>query len=424
MPENIARFPVETISVQLKRTSPVDRPINDDVAYVVATRFNLRLNARPTTKSSHLGGRNRPDSLGYESYWQSRIDIFERVCLPSMLNLSPRPHAWFIAFGDLVLPNVRALFQRLEAIPWIVPYVAQEAGSQYARTLAGKLAEHARLLGKSALCTTRLDSDDSLHQQFIGTLDKAIEQLRTEHRSEAPTSLNFVYGLVESSGQLSVYLRGTNMFQSVWAPIDATLGPYSFKHDQVRNLMPLIEIVTNLPMWIYHRHDDAIDTPSALVRDRLPLTDPGQFFPLFGLTADTGAARTAAIVIPAPPVSRVMPELSAKHDRGAAQLRAAGRWTKTQRAAAVEFALDMKLAELAFWLSSESSEWIDAAEVLNEIERAEPSFLGSAQLVDLARLLEERAVLPEAVRAYERALRVVSLERDRSIERHELQTSS
>jgi hypothetical protein len=75
-------------------------------------------------------------------------------------------------------------------------------------------------------------------------------------------------------------------------------------------------------------------------------------------------------------------------------------------------------------LSSESSEWIDAAEVLNEIERAEPSFLGSAQLVDLARLLEERAVLPEAVRAYERALRVVSLERDRSIERHELQTSS
>lgn len=291
MPENANRFPVEMISIQLKNSDQVDRVVNDDVAFLVATRFNIRLNSGAATKSRHLRGRNRPESPEYDAYWQSRVDIFERVCLPSVLNLKPRPDAWFIAFGDVELPCVRNLIQRLEKIPGIVPYLSSENGPQNAKTLVGMLAEHARLISKAYLCTTRLDSDDSLNYAFVGALDKTITQLRANHKSDEQRSLNFLYGLAESTGQLSVYLRGSNMFQSVWAPLDTTLGPYSFKHDRIRNLMPLVEIVTNLPMWMYHRHDEAVDTPSALVRDRLPLTDPDLYYPLFGLSSNTWAAK-------------------------------------------------------------------------------------------------------------------------------------
>lgn len=423
MPAAVARYPVETISIQLKRNKPTVELVNTDVAFTIATRFNVRLNAGPISKSQHLKGRNRPDSPEYETYWQSRVDIFERVCLPSVLNLSPLPHAWFIAFGDVDLPCVRGLIERLAVTPWIVPYMAPEIGSGSARTLVARLQAHAASIEKSHLCATRLDSDDSLQGTFVGALDKAVTELRCLGLGGEVRSLDFMYGLAESSGQLSVYLRGTNMFQSVYSPREAGLGPYSFVHDRVRNVMPLLEIITNLPMWMYHRHDDAIDTPSALVQDRLPLTDVRIYYPLFGLQPGTGAARAApssgpgdADRAPAP-----SPENEpAPIDRA---LRNADSWSDDQRAVAVELALSKNLAEVAFWLSADSTEWIDPLEVLREIEVGDVGFLSSARFVELGRLLDKRGFGKEAVRAYDRALRLAPLDVDLRHTRNKLACS-
>jgi hypothetical protein len=304
-----------------------------------------------------------------------------------MLHLLPRPHAWYIAFGDMELPCVRSMIERLEAFPWIVPYAS--AGRTSKDT--SLLAEHAKQLGKSHLCVTRLDSDDSLHQQFIGALDLAITALSKAGQHDTQQSLNFMYGLVEASGQLSVYLRGSNMFQSVYAPSDRSQGAYAIPHDRIRKLMPLVEIITNLPMWMYHRHDEAVDPPGAIARSRLPLTDPEFYYPLFGLAPALGAADRS-------------PGLDAYDHRATG---AQGHGLESEREPAVSnanLALAMGLPELAFWLSSGSIEAIDPVEVLREIETAEPSFVDSARMAALGQFLELRGYIEEAFRAFDRAI--------------------
>jgi hypothetical protein len=328
------------------------------------------------------------------------LELFERVCIPSVLNLIPRPDGWFIGFGDVEPAYILGLLERLSIYPWIRPYVRRKGESGSDAPVEKLLGDHARLLGKSYVCSTRFDSDDSLHRQFIGALDRAISQLRERGFPDQPRCLNVLYGLMQTGGELSVYLRRTNMFESIFEPVDTVKGPYLGGHDDIRALMPLVEVVTNLPMWIYHRHQDALEPSWVTARDRLPLTNPEQHYPLFGLPPETAAALKAQASAPsdetAPP--RVDP-------RGqASALRDAPFWRSDQLAAAVELASAQSQPELARWLAAPANEEIDAALVLCEFEAAPLAFLNGSLHAHLAKLLLEQGEIVGALRAYDYAM--------------------
>ncbi len=284
------RHPTTVISVKFRRGEPRASFQNQDVAFVPVTRFNLRIHVKGGGRNDHLGGRHLVESADYEAYWRRRIDIFERVCVPSVLNLTPRPDAWYIAFDDVVPEYISALLDRLSMHPWIVPYFLNRRGGWNTETLTGMLTGQLTALGKHFLCSTRFDSDDSLHQQFYGVLDRAISRLREIGMLDETRCLNPTYGLAEAGGALTIYLRPHSMFESIFEPVESLNGPQRGPHDRITEKMPLVEIVTNYPMWIYHRHEANLDGPFSRFSDQLQLSNPVEHFAEFGLDPEGGSA--------------------------------------------------------------------------------------------------------------------------------------
>lgn len=406
MEEDTFRHPVDLITVGLQADQPDRNLQNDDVAFILATRFNVRMNIAKRNRWSHLEGRHFSESPEYDVYWRRRLDIFERVCIPSVLNLTPRPDAWFIAFGDVEPDYIQELLERLSIYPWIHPYIRKEGKRGSDKPLNELLIAHVRSLGKQFLCSTRFDSDDSLHQQFTGALDRAISQLRERGFDDDTRCLNVMYGLMQSAGELSVHLRRTNMFESFFEPVERVRGPYQVPHDEVRKQMPLVEVITNLPMWIYHRHEDTLEPAWVTDRDRLLLSNPDQYYPLFGLDPESVVGlQTRSEMSADSPGNRV--ERKPDDPRpDAAGLQASRYWRQDQHATAIELATVRKQPELARWLASTAGNELDCVQVLREIEDASLTFMNGAQLARLARSLSDQGENVRALRAYDYAVQL------------------
>jgi hypothetical protein len=406
--ETAVRHPVEVITIGLDRDCPVRAPVNDDVAFALVSRFNLRMRVGKHPRWSHLGERNLAESADYEAFWLRRLALFERVCIPSVVNLTPQPDAWFVAFGDVESWFVRELLERLRPYPWIRPYFREKGHPADAGPLRDLLDDFVRSLGKSYLCSTRFDSDDSLHQQFIGGLDLAITQLRERGYADETRCLNLLYGLVESGGELSVFLRRNNMFQSVFEPAERIAGPYAGGHDEIRERMPLVEIVTNLPMWIYHRHEDTLEPGWVTGRDRLSLADPDAQYPSFGLHPTT-------IIDAGTPTQREdTPALRA------ARLRTSGYWDASQIREAIALAETEGQPALARWLGGEKREPSDLAQVLDQFDSHALPLLNAGQLARLARELDALGETVLALRAFDYAVRAAPSDRHMRAERDAL----
>ena len=139
--------PLDMVSVTLNQSRPRPKFQNKDVAFIPVTRFNLRMNMSRSERFGHLGTRNLYESPEYDAYWRPRAAIFERVCLPSVLNMVPRPHAWYIAFGEMRPPYIRDLIERLSEYPWIVPYLRTGTLTEIDDPLPAMLTEHLQRLG-------------------------------------------------------------------------------------------------------------------------------------------------------------------------------------------------------------------------------------------------------------------------------------
>jgi hypothetical protein len=185
--------------------------------------------------------------------------------------MTPRPHAWYILFGEIRPIYIQELLERLAHYPWIRPCGKPIDGAQGTEVIPGLLGSLGRTLDKGFVCTSRLDSDDSLHQQYYQVLDLAIKRLRESGFPDDPRCLSFPYGLAHDRGVLSVYIRRT-MFWSIFEPVEGALGPQRGPHDAIREKMPVVEITTNQPMWIYQRHDDVLG-PARAMAAQLPLAD-------------------------------------------------------------------------------------------------------------------------------------------------------
>lgn len=402
MGNDALRYPVDVISIVLDSDRPSRSPANDDVAYALVSRFNVRMNVGHHPRWSHIEGRNLIESADYEAFWLRRLELFERVCIPSVLNLTPKPDAWFIAFGDVDSWFVRELLDRLRPYPWIRPYFREKGHPNDAGSLPDLLGEFARSLGKPFLCSTRFDSDDSLQGQFIGGLDRAVSHLRERGFNDERRCLNFLYGLIESDGELSVFLRRSNMFESVFEPAGDIMGPYAGGHDEVRERMPLVEIVTNLPMWIYHRHGETLEPGWATARDRVRLTDLRAIYPRFGLQlAEDG-----------PAADLLSDERNAANARGderaflpaAADSRSSVFWNAARLSEAADLAQAEGMSELALWLDPRKSEPVDLACVIGEIDLLQRPILNGPQLARLARELDASGETGLALRAYDYAV--------------------
>lgn len=186
---------------------------------------------------------NQPDTLLPDETWlRARIPLFERYCLPSVLQQDTQDFEWMV-FCDQSSPA------------WLTKYFADLAvGNLRLVRIRGPISgESVRSSippegGGMRTITTRLDSDDALASDFIRRVQ--------EVDSEAPRyAINFKYGLQDTRmGLLATRSLGSPFISISDFDSRNPQTVFDFDHQLVAIAMPVIQLAGS-PGWLQSIHD-------------------------------------------------------------------------------------------------------------------------------------------------------------------------
>ncbi|AMM32164.1 hypothetical protein SA2016_1487 [Sinomonas atrocyanea] len=200
------------------------------VDHVVLTRFNL-------------------PSAGYEKtvrtrdgWLESRVGLFERYCLPSVLSQSCQDFAWLVYFDP-------------ESPSWLMERIARWSGSLTPlfrrEVLAPELIADLRAAsggGGGRLLTTNLDNDDALSSDFVERVQAAARSV-----DDQPTAIYLAHGLIAAGERLYRRHDPANAFCSVAAPWAAQKTCWSDWHNHLGRSMPVV-LDRGGPGWLQVVH--------------------------------------------------------------------------------------------------------------------------------------------------------------------------
>lgn len=214
---------------------------NRDVFYAVMTRFDVRLLATGAEKAKDR-----------EAWTARRAEAFRRWCLPSVLNLCPRPHAWIVLFDRDLTEATAGLLAELAPHAGVYPVLTGDDWRADAVEGTRLASEVAAVDDLAVIACARLDSDDALHRRFFGALDTAVARIPI--RSVA---INFPYALTTDGEKTRVTPRPNHFFATV-EPAVCFRGPCQISHTRIGEVMPVVDVLTDYPMGLYRVHPDAI----------------------------------------------------------------------------------------------------------------------------------------------------------------------
>jgi hypothetical protein len=106
-----------------------------------------------------------------ERWVRRRMEIFEKVCLPSVAAQRDAEFTWIIAVGPSTPPDV---LQRLRERQQVFPYVVLPITNGWL-TPAKEHMRSALRAGVGHVITTRLDNDDALARSFMATVQEQFD---------------------------------------------------------------------------------------------------------------------------------------------------------------------------------------------------------------------------------------------------------
>jgi hypothetical protein len=220
--------------------------------HVILTRFNLPSPGRERAI------RDRPGWL------ESRVELFERYCLPSVAAQANARVRWIIYFDPASPAWLRERTEAHAATGRYTPIFREEVSREEL------LADIRGVVGDSSdeLLTTNLDNDDALASDFC-------ERLQAAPRPAVATAYYFTNGLIRSPEGLHLQHDPDNAFPSVRTRWDGAITCWSAWHTRLRRSMPVVEIGGS-PGWLQVVHGRNV---SNRARGRLvaPQTYRGRF---------------------------------------------------------------------------------------------------------------------------------------------------
>ncbi len=226
----------------------------------ICTRFNIVLR----------GKNERPDKTGSPTgtveWLERRFELFERVCLPSLMAQTDGDFHWLVFFSDRTpepfLTRIHDLHRRF---PAFMPRFLEDGEIPVRRYRA----EVQKLLSPydTHVITTRLDNDDALHRSYV-------ERLRGEFHGQDDEVVNFLNGVqFDMEGGVVVDLRKqSNPFigrieRVRNGHVDTVLFAM---HDQVQEKGNLRNVET-IPLWLQLIHSGNLVNEMASPRIRFDI---------------------------------------------------------------------------------------------------------------------------------------------------------
>lgn len=173
--------------------------------HYILTRFNLRL----WTKDKN---RNHTRT---EEWLKNRFELFEKFCLPSIMNQTNQSFKWIVLFDFQTPDKYRERISSYEKVcrQFCPCYVEPERSRYFVKVFKEEI--HKRInKDTNILITSYLDNDDALHQKYVEEIQKM--------KVEFPTFVSYVYG-IQYYTELNIATRvpyTNNHFISLIEPLD------------------------------------------------------------------------------------------------------------------------------------------------------------------------------------------------------------
>lgn len=201
-----------------------------DVDHILLTRFNL------PSKGAESFVRSR------DGWLRSRMELFERYCLPSVASQTVKSFNWVIYFDpqspEWLKTKVRQLAETSVFTPIYRAEVSRQELLQDLREVSG--AKHANLM------TTNLDNDDGLALDFV-------QRLQEIPAGPLPTAVFLVHGLIRSDQRIYLRTDRSNAFCSVREDWSSAQTCWATWHNLLRTSMDVIEVGGG-PAWLQVIH--------------------------------------------------------------------------------------------------------------------------------------------------------------------------
>jgi hypothetical protein len=190
--------------------------------HIVITRFWFRRFA---------GGQaieERPDL----SWFQNRCRLFATYCLPTVLAQSVKDFTWFIYFDKATpmecLEQVREIVSRYSHIQ--IRTIEEFQPSTIKTEIVSEIGGTAEWL-----LTTRLDTDDGWHRDFVRRLQSSI-------RAGVCEFLNFPVGIISYRGKAYLYRHQSNAFISLFEPTETAMTVFCSAHEILYRIAPIRQL--------------------------------------------------------------------------------------------------------------------------------------------------------------------------------------
>lgn len=213
--------------------------------HYLITRFNLKNNTWNTKHSSS-------DPL--DTKWlNARIKIFERICFPSVKNQSYQNFVWLVCFDQNTPEEYHAqINQWEEELPCFKALFIN--GFDNLNKDINQFIKNDTSFKDQYIITTRLDNDDSIHQDFIKTIQAAFKP--------EPCTIDIQTGyqlILKSNGVYDLRLLNLayNPFISVVSPINDLKNVLSEEHHFWKTYYKTI-VIRNKPLWLQFVHDSNV----------------------------------------------------------------------------------------------------------------------------------------------------------------------
>jgi hypothetical protein len=220
--------------------------------HVIYTRFSV---AMPRVKITTFDGRSTlADAKDPVPWLKNRIHLFNRFCLPSVLNQTKRPDLWMIAFSEIGKEALEPFLETLKRYPWIVPIWQRRRGDEYERDSGTFYREYRRRIDRRSthVITARLDSDDAIDRSFLEDVDRYATAVVAKNHGSDDFWVSFPIGMQLAGGECRLYNSLTNHFLCHVQTIEAFKArkPYTGGHVSVFERGPVHVAVTEGPMWL------------------------------------------------------------------------------------------------------------------------------------------------------------------------------
>jgi len=147
--------------------------------HYILTRFNLRLWTKDKKRNE-----TRTDE-----WLKQRFELFERFCLPSIINQSNQNFQWIVLFDAQTPDCYKKKIKEYEAeCKQFCPCFVQPNESRYFVKIFREEIKKRLQQDTDMLITTYMDNDDALHRKYV-------EEIQQVEYKGCPTFVSFVYGL-------------------------------------------------------------------------------------------------------------------------------------------------------------------------------------------------------------------------------------